>query len=169
MVGNYLEELVAEWYEYQGYFVRRNVLVGKRPQGGYECELDIVALHPSKGHLVHVEPSMDADSWATRERRFRRKFTAGKKHIRKLFHGLQLPAEIEQLAVLVFASKRNRKTVGGGRIVLITELLEHIFRRLRSQRLASSAIPEHLPILRSFQLVTEYRKVVNKVWADPGA
>ena len=25
---NFLEELVAEWYEYQGYFVRRNVLVG---------------------------------------------------------------------------------------------------------------------------------------------
>ena len=40
---NFLEQLVREWYEYQGYFVRQNVNVGKRAKGGYECELDIVA------------------------------------------------------------------------------------------------------------------------------
>ena len=28
MAHNFLEQLVAEWYEYQGYFVRRNVMVG---------------------------------------------------------------------------------------------------------------------------------------------
>ena len=46
MAANYLEQLVAEWLEYQGYFVRRNVLVGKRAAGGYECELDVVAFNP---------------------------------------------------------------------------------------------------------------------------
>ena len=35
---NYLERLLAEWYEYKGYFVRRNVMVGKRAKGGHECE-----------------------------------------------------------------------------------------------------------------------------------
>lgn len=48
---NYLEQLISEWYEYQGYFVRRNVLVGKRSDGGWECELDVVAFHPTKKHL----------------------------------------------------------------------------------------------------------------------
>ncbi len=43
MVGNYLEQLVAEWYEYQGYFVRRNIPEAPRPNGGYDSELDIVA------------------------------------------------------------------------------------------------------------------------------
>lgn len=62
MEGNYLEQLIAQWYEFQGFFVRQNVLVGKRPKGGYECELDIVAYHPSDQKLVHIEPSMDADS-----------------------------------------------------------------------------------------------------------
>jgi hypothetical protein len=42
LAGNHLEALVAEWYEVRGYFVRRNVQVGKRPKGGYECEFDIV-------------------------------------------------------------------------------------------------------------------------------
>ena len=42
MSANHLEQLIAEWYEFQGYFVRRNVLVGKRSKGGYECELDVI-------------------------------------------------------------------------------------------------------------------------------
>jgi hypothetical protein len=29
MPRNHLEDLVAEWYEFRGYFVRRNVQVGK--------------------------------------------------------------------------------------------------------------------------------------------
>ena len=61
---NFLEQLIAEWYEYQGYYVKRNIRVGKLPKGGYEEELDIVAFHPEKNSLVHIEPSMDADSWA---------------------------------------------------------------------------------------------------------
>ena len=42
MAHNYLERLVAEWYEYQRYFVRRNILVGMRDKGGHACELDVV-------------------------------------------------------------------------------------------------------------------------------
>ena len=49
---NFLEQLVAEWYEFQGYFVRRNVRVGERPGGGHDSELDVVAFHPTKKHLA---------------------------------------------------------------------------------------------------------------------
>jgi len=62
MANNLLEQLIAEWCELQGYFLRRNVWVGNRAKGGYECELDIVAFHPGKKHLVQIEPSMDASS-----------------------------------------------------------------------------------------------------------
>jgi hypothetical protein len=40
---NFLEEIVAEWYEYKGYIVKRNERVGRRKPGGHEGELDIVA------------------------------------------------------------------------------------------------------------------------------
>jgi hypothetical protein len=160
MASNYLEQLIAEWYEYKGYFVRRNVRVGKRAKGGYECELDIVAFHPERKHLVHIEPSMDASSWAEREKRYQKKFAAGRKYIPQLFQGFELPTEIEQIAVLVFASKANRSTVGGGRILLIDKLLQEIFQELRDKRLASNAIPEHLAVLRSFQFVAEYHQVI---------
>jgi len=35
-MANHLEQLVAEWLEFKGYFVRRNVKVGKLPRGGHE-------------------------------------------------------------------------------------------------------------------------------------
>jgi hypothetical protein len=168
MATNFLEQLIAEWYEYNDYFVRRNVLVGKRAEGGHESELDIVAFNPSRQHLVHVEPSMDANSWAVRETRYKKKFEAGRKYIPKLFTHLPLPSNIEQIAVLVFASKTNHDNLGGGKVVLIDDLLEDIFLDLKNKHLASSAIPEHLTILRSFQFVAEYKQTVFKALGQSG-
>ena len=126
MISNHLEELIAEWYEYKGFFVRRNIKVGKRQQGGYECELDIVAFHPELKKIVHIESSLDADSWARREERFQKKFEAGRRYIPQILKGLDLPNEIEQIAVLFFASKAHRKTLAGGKIMLVSDLLIEI-------------------------------------------
>jgi hypothetical protein len=166
MPRNHLEDLIAEWYEFQGFFVRRNVQVGKRRAGGYECELDIVALHPDKKRLVQLEPSLDTLSWAQREKRFRKKFDAGKKHIPGLFQGIELPAHIEQIAVLVYASSANHQSIGGGRLVLVKDLLPEIFSALKGRRLEREAIPEHLPILRSFQFVAHCWPEVSRCMSD---
>jgi hypothetical protein len=163
-VANFLEQLTREWYEYQGYFVRQNINVGKRSSGGYECELDIVAFHPKKQHLVHVEPSMDADSWANREKRYSKKFAAGRKHIPHLFEGLDVPDSIEQIALLVFASTTNRKTLGGGRIMILDQFLSEILTGLAESTIASSAVPEQLPIVRTLQFVSHYRLAVVEAW-----
>jgi hypothetical protein len=146
--------------------VRRNIFVGKRAKGGYECELDIVAFHPQNKHLVHIEPSLDADSWSIRETCYKKIFEAGRKYIPGLFKGLDIPADIEQYAVLVFASGVNHTTIGGGRVVIVDTLLRDIFHELRDKHLASNAIPEHLIILRSFQFATEYRKAIMDVWTN---
>lgn len=60
MPVNHLEQIIAEWLEYQGYFVRRNLKVGRRRNGGYDCELDVVGFHPgltvqSQEGVVHVK------------------------------------------------------------------------------------------------------------------
>lgn len=169
MASNYLEQLIAEWYEYQGYFIRQNVWVGKLAKGGYECELDIVAFHPGNNHLVQIEPSMDAASWAERERRYRKKFEAGRKYIPELFQGLSIPTKIEQIAVLVFASKQNHETLAGGKIVLVGELLSEILKDLRSKSVSSMAIPEQHPILRTLQFVAQYKTAVFKALSDHGS
>ena len=162
MALNYLEQLVAEWYEYSGYFVRRNVWVGKRAAGGYECELDVVAFHPGKKELVQVEPSMDASSWTEREKRYTKKFAAGRKHIPKLFEGLDVPNDIDQIALLLFASKKNRSTLGGGRIMLVSELMVDICSALSDQMIAKNAVPEQFPALRTVQFMNEYRSQIFK-------
>ena len=159
---NFLEELASEWFEYRGYYVRRNVMVGRRPGGGYECELDIVAFHPSERHLVQIEPSTDAHSWAKRESRYGKKFKAGKKYIPELFKGLDIPKEIEQIALFQVGSKKNHKMIAGGKVMLLDDLLLKILENLKPKRLGSNAVPENFPLLRTLQLVTEYRsKVIN--------
>lgn len=146
-----MEQLVAEWYEYQGYFVRRNIHVGKRVKGGYECELDVVAFNPDARHLVHIEPSMDADSWDNREKRFSAKFEAGKRYIPKLFGGFGDLPGIEQIAVFAFGSTKTHATVGGGRVLHVKELMKDIRRDVSKRRIDNAAIPEQFVILRALQ------------------
>ena len=124
---------------------------------------DVVAFHPGTKRLVHIEPSMDAQSWAKRDERFHRKFEAGRRHIPELFKGLELPEVVEQIALLGFASKQNRTSIGGGKLLLVDELLREIFTSLKDRRIASSAVPEDKPILRTLQYVAEHRRVVAEV------
>jgi hypothetical protein len=156
MGANHLEDLVSEWYQFQGYFVRRNVQVGKRPQGGYECELDVVAFHPGLQKLVQIEPSLDADKWDKRELRYSKKFSAGRAHIPALFEGLTLPAELEQVALFVYGGGAKRTTVGGGRVMFIREFMREVLDRVRTRRVDSAAIPEQYPLLRTLQFAAQY-------------
>ena len=158
---NHLEQLTAEWYEFQGYFVRRNVLVGARINGGYECELDVVAFCPNRKHLVHIEPSMDANTWAVRETRYAKKFAAGKKYIREVFKGIELPDEIEQIALLGFASNTNVKTLAGGEIVTSSQFLKQITVEIGGRKISSAAIPEQFPLLRTIQFAYQHRKAAG--------
>jgi hypothetical protein len=160
MAGNHLEDLVAEWYEYSGYFVRRNVQVGPRRRGGYECELDVVAFHPGTKRLLHIEPSLDSYTWAIREQRYAKKFRAGRKYIPALFKGFAVPETpvLEQMALLVYASKRTRSKLGGGSICLISEFMEEIRATLRQRRVSQAAVPEQFPLLRSLQFAANYWK-----------
>ena len=169
MNGNHLEQLIAEWYEFQGYFVRRNILVGKRPKGGWECELDIVAFHPEERKLVHLEPSLDANSWEIRERRYKRKFDAGRKHIPNLFRGMNLPNTIDQIAVLLLASKKTHQTLAGGRIMLVQDVLKEIIAGLANRDVYRNTIPEQFPLLRTIHFVAQFWKQIwhNEIDSKP--
>lgn len=161
MAVNFLEQLVAEWYEYKGYFVRRNVKVGKLAKGGHECELDVVAFHPQTKHLVHLEPSTDASNWETRERRYKKKFDAGLRYIPSLFDGvLTTPAVPEQIAVLVFASKNKTRILGGGQVMHVSLFIAQILKHFASFSMSKQQVPEQFTVLRTLQFVSEYRQML---------
>ncbi|HSZ56546.1 MAG TPA: hypothetical protein VK797_12840 [Tepidisphaeraceae bacterium] len=164
MANNYLEDLAAEWYQFGGYFVRRNVRVGRRKNGGHECELDVVAFHPESKHLVHVEPTMDANSWQKREGRYAKKFEAGRKYIPGLFRGSELPNLPEQIMLIGYGLNSKSRTVAGGRVLTIGELLKQICSELKKRPLLRNAVPESFPLLRGIQIMIENRSVLRDVF-----
>ena len=163
MAINFLEQLVAEWYEYEGYFVRRNVRVGPRAKGGYESELDVVAFHPETKKLVHIEPSTDADSWDKREKRYKKKFEAGRRYIPNMFQGLmQSDTPIDQIALFVMGSRTESRRIGGGRVVHVSAFLEPIIKKFLKKPMSRAQVPEQFTVLRAIQFTVEYRDLLNR-------
>jgi len=152
---NHFEQLIAEWLEFKGYFVRCNVNVGRRPAGGHEGELDVVGFHPETKHVLHIEPSGDAGAWDTREERFRRKFSIGSQYIlSEVFPWLPETTQIEQWAV-VWSCTTKRATVGGGKLISASSLYRLIAQDIRLLE-GSRVIPEKFALLRTMQLTMRY-------------
>src|SRR3989344_9204899 len=99
---NFLEQLTAEFYAYQGCFVRTNVKFGRNAggHGGHEGEMDVLAFYPQSKTLLHIETSTDSYSWEKREKRFAKKFANAERHYRKIF-GFEIN-KIEKMAVVGF-------------------------------------------------------------------
>lgn len=135
----------------------------KAKKGGYECELDIVAFHPGKKRLVHYEPSTDTNSWAKREARYRKKFDAGRKYIATLFDGVVIPDQMEQFAVFLYGSDSVHKAVGGGKILMMDDLVKEITDDLRTKPIAKAIVPEQFALLRVLHLACEFR---SSLFAD---
>jgi hypothetical protein len=153
----YLEQLAREWYEYQGYFVRRDLWVGLESDGSYECELCVVAFHPTRRHVVHIEPSFDLLSWQEREQHFQTKFDAGKKYLHRIF-GTEPRLHIEHIALIVSSDRPRAHTIGGGKILLLSDLLAEILQHLSGLDIASALVAAQWSLIRTLQLVAAHRE-----------
>ena len=154
---NFLEQMLAEWYEYGGYFVRSNVRARKRAKGGWDAELDILAYDPNSGTLLHVETSGDANSWEERRQRFlNKKFMLQREEYEEIL-GCRV-RRIDKIAVVGY-SRSTKTNLDWGkdiRVVLIPEFMRQVADKLRSQRHMHEAVPEGFPILRAVQTVLAY-------------
>ena len=154
---NFLEQLVAEWYEYEGYFVRSNVRTRKRSKGGFDVELDVLAYDLPNNTLLHVEVSGDADSWPERKRRFlTKKFILARKEYETII-GCKV-SKIRKIAIVGYArsTKVNLNWGQDYEVVLIPDFMKQITEKLRSQHPAHEAVPEGFPLLRAVQTVLAY-------------
>jgi len=153
---DYLQRLSAEWYEYQGYFVHTDLWVGLESDGSYECELDVVAFHPLRRHLVHLEPSFDLLSWEERERHFEPKFAAGRKYLHRLF-GSEQHVHLEQIALIV-ADEELPPRIAGARVLKLSDFLAAVIETLSAFEMAEAVVPEQWPLVRTLQFVAAYRE-----------
>jgi len=152
---DYLQRLVVEWYEYQGYFVHTDLWVGLQSDGSCECELDVVAFHPIRRHLVHVEPSFDLLSWQEREQHFEPKFLAGRKYLHRMF-GNEPQVHLEQIA-LVVADEELPRTLAGARVLRLADFLAAMLEALCAFAMAEAIVPDQWPLVRTLQFVAAYR------------
>jgi hypothetical protein len=150
---SHLESLIAEYLEWQGFLVRRNTKVGKLGHGGWEMELDILGYHPKSNTIVHYEPSIDADSWKTREARYKKKFEAAQKYMfQEIFSWLPASTPLQQIAVFI-SHPKGRDTIAGGVILSIDEIMAEIRTKIIACGImAKNAVPEQYPLLRTLQL-----------------
>jgi len=152
----FLEQLVAEWYAYRGFFVRTNVKFGKRPAGGYEGEIDVAAFDPKTKRLIHIEASTDADSWPERKKRFTKKFGDAKRHYKEIFD-FQFDS-IENRAIVGF-SRRTLNEIDFGsniKVVLVPEFVREVTEFLTGLSPMKSAVPEGYSLLRAIQFAAAY-------------
>lgn len=162
----YLAQLVTEWYEYQGYFVRNGLWVGLESDGSYECMLDVVAFHPLRHHVVHVEPSLDLLSFDEKERHFEPKFNAGRRYLHRMF-GTEPHTHIEQVALILAAGNIPHQMIAGGRIVQQADFVAEILENLSRVDRATEMVPERWPLIRTLQLVSNDRQRLFTVLKAP--
>jgi hypothetical protein len=166
---NHLEGLIAEYYDWKGYLVKRNVKVGKRDAGGWEMELDIVAFDPHSGHLLHVEASLDAHAWVKREARYAKKFSLGEKYIlNEVFTWLPSDTVVDRIAIFPSCPK-DRTHIAGGRLMSIDRFMRLVRDEIeKGYPIAKDAIPEQYPLLRTLQLALKgYYRVVAEAPTPP--
>jgi Holliday junction resolvase-like predicted endonuclease len=152
---NFLEQLTAEWYAFNGYFVQTNLKFGKRNAGGWEGEIDVVAFHPLKKVLVHVEASTDADSWIERKEKFTRKFHNAQEYYPELF---QFDYKHVYRIAIVGSGRTHPSDISleGINIKTIPEFVSEITVVLAERNVAKQTVPEHWPLLRAIQLAIAY-------------
>ena len=153
---NFLEQLAAEWYECQGYFVRTNAKANRRSKGGWDNELDVLAFNPGTKELVHLETSWDALTWEGRKTRFLTK--------KFVFTDLQYaelvghpPSKITKRAI-VGTSKASPGSLWGKDIHVTTvpTFVAEIAAWLRPKHPLRDVIPENFPRLRALQFGIHY-------------
>ena len=150
---DYPKRLAREWYEYQGYFVRRAVRVGLTTDGRHPCELSLVAFHPLLRHVVQIEPYASREPSELHDAYFRTKFDAGKTYLHRLF-GTSPPLHVEQIALVDCRLSPSQETIGGGRVVRLEDLISQILKAIAPLEAGGEPVREQWPLIRTLQLIS---------------
>jgi hypothetical protein len=158
---NFLEQLTAEWYGYhKKCFTRTNVHFGRRLNGGYKGEMDVIAYNPQTDEFIHIETSVDADSWEKRNVKFQRKFRDAKEHYMEVFPFKNKDMKPTQIAIVGFNQVRDEHRSFGEniQIIHIPAFLKEITEILKLKDPQRDAVPEGYPLLRAIQYSSFYNR-----------
>ena len=155
---NFLERLVAEWYEYNRYLVKTNHKYNLRPiklKGGYEGEFDVLAFHPTKKELIHIEASTDANSNKERTEYVQKKFRAKDEEYLKEFPFAK-GWTIKRRAIIGLQKKVLPSPHPTIETFSIPGFLEEICEELKKCFPLEDAVPECYSLLRAIQFAVHF-------------
>lgn len=164
---NFLEQLVAQWYGYNGYFCRTNIRFG-RPErgGGHIGEMDVIAYHPETKEFIHVECSEDALTWGKKKEIFVNKFKKAQE-----FYDNKFPfynGKIQKIAITGFSRPREntvqKMNFGMGiEVMLVPDFIVKVSTELSKLNPWNVGIHSATyPLLRAIQYGTFYLKREKK-------
>ncbi|MCK4324567.1 MAG: hypothetical protein KAW89_08565 [Armatimonadetes bacterium] len=156
---NFLEQLAAEWYEYNDYFVLTNRTYGKRGKGGFEGEVDVLAfrLKEKERDFLHIETSTDASSYAVRKEKFRDQFAKAARYYRTWLPCK--PSEVRKIAIVGWAKEPtvDKNYFGNGiEMQTIPQFIAQIAEELADKRPTEAAVPEGFPLVCAIQFAVHY-------------
>ena len=91
--------------------------------------------------LIHEEASVSKID----EAKCTKKFELGGRYISKVFDGLDLPTEIDQIARTTVDSDKSRVVLSAGRVMLVREFYEQIFGELKAIRMGATLFLKSIP------------------------
>ena len=156
---NFLEQLVAEWYEFLGFFVRTNAR-GPTPSAGGFTELDVLVLKATEKELIHIETSGSAESWESLKKRTIKKFRYSQKDYEKL-SGIKGVRVLKQAIMGLSYNPRwsdEELREEGIKVIpnqrFINEVCNGILERVPRGRI----VPDSFPILKAFHVCLLFYK-----------
>jgi Holliday junction resolvase-like predicted endonuclease len=145
MVENFLEELAAEYYEFNGYWIKKNTRYERE-------EFDVFAM--KKDEFIHVECDGSSDTVEVIRKRLLGKFKRANKHYEQLF-GLKDVQKVKKIAIVGRTNKEFKIGSGITRKSIpefVTETIDFVAKQPKT-------VPEQYGFLRMLQFEMQYRNL----------
>ena len=158
MKVNFREQLIAEWYELRGYFVRTNEKWPNRRRN--EGDMDVLALCPETRNLIHIEIASSEGKKGQWVRKTKEKFNSDDSFYMENFH----VDSVKRVAIVGSGWAANDAAVKELKDHNITlqslgQIYEEIGKKITDDWWPErdKSIPETLPILKGIQYALRYR------------
>ncbi len=147
---NHLEEIVREYYEYNGYFVKTNIKFKKLVTGGYKGEADVIAYNPKEEKLIHIECSQAAISNQKLESQALKKFPDYLDYKNEL--KLEIKEKYKIFIVGQSDTSKQELMPKGVQHKSVKQFMKEVYDSI-IEDFMHKAVPEVYPLLRAIQLV----------------
>lgn len=157
---NSLEKLAVEWYNYKGFYVKRNVYFGTSQKGGVEGEIDVFAYHPKTKEAIHIEAAVP-ESYKKTGEHHKRKFESAQKYYKAFFN--VDPNSVKRISLILTGSQPKQtsiekiESVASSKFIHIKDLINEIIEEMKNlDENSMNIVKETYPLLRLIYILSHF-------------